>query len=121
MAVATSSEPEYVEVTLRHAGLEGRFAAMVTGDEVGRGKPEPDIYLEAARRLGVPASACVALEDSEAGIVAVQAAGMTGLLVPHWPASPRAVQAAFRVVETLHEARAVLELVLSLATGRKQR
>ena len=107
-AVATSSEAEYVEVTLRRAGLAGRFDAMVTGGEVARGKPEPDIYLAAARKLGLPPSDCVALEDSEAGILAIQRAGMIGILVPHWPASPRAVQTAFRVVETLHEAREVL-------------
>ena len=108
MAVATSSEAEYVEVTLRQAGLANRFDAMVTGDEIDRGKPEPDIYLETARKLGVLPSDCVALEDSEAGILAIQRAGMIGILVPHWPASQRAVQAAFKVVETLHEARTVL-------------
>lgn len=108
MAVATSSEAKYVEVTLRQAGLANRFDAMVTGDEIDRGKPEPDIYLETARKLGVPPSDCVALEDSEAGILAIQRAGMTGILVPHWPASQRAVQAAFDVVETLHEARTIL-------------
>jgi HAD superfamily hydrolase (TIGR01509 family) len=113
MAVATSSEADYVEVTLRQAGLANRFDAMVTGDEIVRGKPEPDIYLEAARKLGVPPSDCVALEDSEAGILAIQRAGMTGILVPHWPASQRAVQAAFQVVETLHEARAVLTSLIS--------
>jgi beta-phosphoglucomutase len=118
MAVATSSEAEYVDVTLRRAGLENRFTVMVTGDEVARGKPEPDIYLEAARKLGVPPSDCVALEDSEAGIVAIQRAGMTGLLVPHWPASPRAAQSAFRVVETLYEARDVLASLINASTIR---
>ena len=113
MALATSSETEYVEVTLRNAGLADRFTVMVTGDEVLRGKPEPDIYLEAARKLGVAPSDCVALEDSEAGILAIQRAGMTGILVPHWPASPRAVEAAFRVVDTLHEAREVLASLIS--------
>ena len=113
MALATSSEAEYVEVTLRRAGLTDLFAAMVTGDEVSRGKPEPDIYLEAARKLGVQPSACVALEDSEAGILAIQRAGMTGILVPHWPASPRAVQAAFRVVDTLYGAQEVLASLIA--------
>jgi HAD superfamily hydrolase (TIGR01509 family) len=107
-AVATSSEAEYADMTLRQAGLAHRFAVIVTGDQVRRGKPEPDIYLEAARRLGVSPTDCVALEDSEAGIRAVQRAGMIGLLVPHSHASADAVQAAFRVVPTLHEAREVL-------------
>ena len=112
MALATSSEPEYVEATLRSAALANRFTTVVTCDDVSRGKPEPDIYLEAARRLGVPPSDCVALEDSEAGIIAIERAGMTGLLVPHWPASPRARRAALRVAETLHEAKGVLEALL---------
>ncbi len=111
-AVATSSDAVYTNLTLRRAGLAGRFTTIVTGDEIARGKPEPDIYLEAARRLGVRPAECVALEDSEAGIRAVERAGMIGLLVPHWPASTEAVQAAFRVVGTLHEAREVLALLI---------
>ncbi len=112
-AVATSSEAEFADMTLRQAALSHRFSAIVTGDQVGRGKPAPDIYLEAARRLGVPPSACVALEDSEAGIQAVQRAGMAGLLVPHGRPSTTAVQEAFRVVATLHEAREVLASLIA--------
>jgi len=108
VAVATSSDATFVERTLRAAGLTGRFNAIVSGDEVARGKPEPDIYLEAARRLGVSPGDCVAFEDSEAGILAVNRAGMRGVLVPHWPASSQARQAAFRIVETLHQGREVL-------------
>src|SRR6185369_553384 len=81
MAVATSSEEEYTILTLSTAGLLDRFTVMITGDRVERGKPEPDIYLEAARRLKVSPSECVAFEDSEAGIRAVQKAGMKGILV----------------------------------------
>jgi len=112
-AVATSSEAEYAVLTLRQAGLADRFAAIVSGDQVGCGKPEPDIYLEAARRLGVSPSGCVAFEDSEAGILAVQRAGMIGILVPHGQPSVEAVQAAFRVVATLHEAREALASLIA--------
>jgi HAD superfamily hydrolase (TIGR01509 family) len=111
-AVATSSDAEYAAFTLQQAGLATRFRAIVSGDQVARSKPAPDIYLEAARRLGVDAAECVALEDSEAGILAIAEAGMVGILVPHWPASPTAIQAAFRVVDTLHEARATLASIL---------
>jgi beta-phosphoglucomutase-like phosphatase (HAD superfamily) len=105
VAVATSSEADYAAFSLRHAGLEGRFSAVVTGDEVARGKPAPDIYLEAARRLRVSPDACVALEDSEAGIVAANRAGMRALLIPDWTRpSEAAVQAAFRVLGSLSEA-----------------
>jgi beta-phosphoglucomutase-like phosphatase (HAD superfamily) len=105
VAVATSSERDYTVFSLRHAGLEGRFSVVVTGDEVARGKPAPDIYLEAARRLRVAPGACVALEDSEAGILAASRAGMRAVLIPDWTRpSEVAVQAAFRVMGTLSEA-----------------
>ena len=107
-AVATSSEADYASITLEQAGLLDRFSVVVSGDQIARGKPEPDIYIEAARRLGVPPSECVVFEDSEAGICAAERAGMTGLLVPHWPASAKAARAAYRVVETLHEGQEVL-------------
>ena len=112
-AVATSSEAEYADLTLSHAGLAHRFSVIVSGDQVARGKPEPDIYLEAARRLDVRPADCVAFEDSEAGIRAVQRAGMTGLLVPESQPSAAAVHAAFRVVATLHEARDVLASLIA--------
>jgi beta-phosphoglucomutase len=99
VAVATSSETDYAALSLRNAGLEGRFKVIVTGDEVARGKPAPDIYLEAARRMQVSPSACGALEDSEAGILAASRAGMRVLVIPDWTEpSDAAVQAAFCVL-----------------------
>ena len=92
MAVATSSEAEYASFTLSRAGVGDWFDAIVSGDQVAHGKPAPDIYLEAARRLAVSAADCVAFEDSEAGIQAVSRAGMTGILVPHWPVSADAAR-----------------------------
>jgi HAD superfamily hydrolase (TIGR01509 family) len=112
VAVATSSDAEYAAFSLRHAGLEGRFDVVVTGEEVARGKPAPDIYLEAARRLRVDPAACVAFEDSEAGILAASRAGMRALLIPDLVGpTATAVQAAFRVLGSLHEAR---DLIASL-------
>jgi beta-phosphoglucomutase-like phosphatase (HAD superfamily) len=64
-------------------GLDAAFDAIVSGDEVARGKPAPDVYLEAARRLAVPASRCVAIEDSGPGIAAARAAGMATVAIPH--------------------------------------
>jgi HAD superfamily hydrolase (TIGR01509 family) len=115
VAVATSSEADYAAFSLRHAGLDGRFAVIVTGDQVARGKPAPDIYLEAARRLQVPPAACVALEDSDAGTLAASRAGMRALLIPDWTRpSDAAVQAAFRVLKSLDEAH---DVVAELVTG----
>lgn len=106
VAVATSSEKDYAAFSLRHAGLEGRFGVIVSGDEVAHGKPEPHIYAEAARRLRVSPVSCVAFEDSEAGILAASRAGMRAILIPDGTSpSDAAVGAAFRVLGSLHEAR----------------
>lgn len=77
VAVASSSRRLWVDATLRSLGLADAFAVMVTGDDVERGKPDPAIYLLAARRLGVAADRCVAIEDSPNGVQSARAAGMT--------------------------------------------
>ena len=109
VAVATSSEAEYTQFSLRKAGLDGRFPIIVTGDQVNRGKPAPDIYLEAARRLALEPGQCIALEDSEAGILAASGAGMIALMIPDLTRpSNAASRAAFRVLPSLVEARDVI-------------
>jgi beta-phosphoglucomutase family hydrolase len=82
-AVATSSPSLYAAAVLREIGVAERFDVLVTGDMVERGKPAPDIYLAAAERLGTPASACLALEDSPNGVQAAKAAGLCCLAVPN--------------------------------------
>ena len=114
VAVATSSDAEYTKFTLGRAGLDDRFEVLVTGDEVQRGKPNPDIYLEAARRLAVEPEQCVALEDSEAGIIAASSAGMVALMVPDLiEPSAAARRAAFRVLTSLLEAPEVVATLSS--------
>jgi HAD superfamily hydrolase (TIGR01509 family) len=81
-AVATSTRRARAAAKLADARLLHRFDAVVGGDEVARGKPAPDIYVEAARRIGVPAGECVALEDSEPGVRSALGAGMTVFMVP---------------------------------------
>ena len=103
-AVATSTNAETAAFTLGRAGLAARIGTVVTGDQIAHSKPAPDIYLEAARRLGVEPHACIAIEDSEAGVLSIANAGMRGILVPHWPASDLATRTAYRVVDSLHEA-----------------
>jgi HAD superfamily hydrolase (TIGR01509 family) len=103
-AVATSTRRERARAKLEHTALLPRFHAFVGGDEVARGKPAPDIYVEAARRLGKDAAACVALEDSEPGIRAALAAGMTPIMVPDLhPPSPELVALEVTVLPSLHE------------------
>ena len=111
VAVATSTNADWAQSTLDRAGLANRFEVIVTGDQIARGKPAPDIYLEAARRLGVPPAECVAIEDSEAGIQSIAAAGMFGILVPHWTPSSVARAAAHSIVPSLHDACNVITLL----------
>jgi HAD superfamily hydrolase (TIGR01509 family) len=81
-AVATSATRETAESHLGRAGFLPRFATIVTRDDVERAKPFPDIYLEAARRLGVPPENCIAFEDSSPGLTAAHAAGTMAIMVP---------------------------------------
>jgi HAD superfamily hydrolase (TIGR01509 family) len=109
-AVASSARREDVSAKLVRAGLLHRFDALVTGDQVQHGKPAPDIFLAAARQLHVPASACLVLEDSEAGIQAAHAAGMRPVMVPDLkPPSPETALLAFRICASLCEVLVLLE------------
>ncbi len=85
VAVASNSQREFVERTLAGAGLlDGRFAAVVSVEDVEQPKPAPDIYLEACRRLGAQPEECAALEDSPTGVAAAVAAGMYVIGVPYF-------------------------------------
>lgn len=109
-AVATSTRRERAHAQLARAGLFVRFQALVGGDEVARGKPEPDIYREAAARLGIAPSACVAFEDSEPGVRAALAAGMQVFVVPDLAPAPKELdELSARIVASLDVARARLE------------
>jgi HAD superfamily hydrolase (TIGR01509 family) len=82
LAVATSAGRTTAEHHLGRAGLLGRFNAVATRDDVERTKPHPDVYLEAARRLGVAPERCIAFEDSNIGLAAAHAAGAMAFMVP---------------------------------------
>ena len=83
LGVASSSNRSLIEVVLERAGITELFAAIVSSEEVARGKPAPDVYLEAARRLEVDPAHCAAIEDSSNGIHAAHAAGMRVLALPN--------------------------------------
>ena len=83
LALASSSNREIFEEVLGLAGLTDCFCATVSSEEVERGKPAPDVYLEAARRLGIAPGSCAAVEDSHAGIRSAKAAGMLVVAIPN--------------------------------------
>lgn len=114
-AVATSSSAKQAAETLEAGGLAGRFAHFVTSDQVAAGKPAPDLYLEAARRLGLPPAACIALEDSDPGVQSAHTAGMTVLMVPDLKKpSPQAEAQAYKILPSLHQAAPLLADLLLL-------
>jgi HAD superfamily hydrolase (TIGR01509 family) len=105
LGVASSSNRELIELVLELLGVSQLFAAFVSSEEVGRGKPAPDVYLEAARRLDVDPTNAAAVEDSHNGILAAKAAGMCVLAIPnaHFPPGPDALEQADAVLGSLAE------------------
>lgn len=110
IALASGAHRSLIDAALAAIGLTGVFGAVVSADEVARGKPAPDVYLEAARRLGVAPAGCLVVEDSGNGVRAGKAAGMRVVLVPNQHALPDVVTAA--------AADAVLESLDDLHPGR---
>lgn len=109
-AVATSAGRTTAEHHLGRANLLGRFQALATRDDVAHAKPAPDVYLEAARRLGVAPERCIAFEDSNVGLTAAHAAGTMAFFVPDIVQPLPDVRAkCVRVLSDLHEARRLLE------------
>ncbi len=105
VAIASSSNRELIDVVLAAAGLADVVRVAVSSEEVERGKPAPDVYLEAARRLGVDPSRCVAVEDSENGIRSAKAAGMSVVAIPnqHFPPDAEALAQADVVLGSVAE------------------
>ena len=83
MAVASGSSPEAIEAILAGTGLNAYLRTVVSAEEVPRGKPAPDVFLEAARRLGAAPADCVVLEDAVPGAAAAHAAGMRCIAIPY--------------------------------------
>ncbi len=83
LGLASSSNRELIDLVLEFSGLAEYFRVTVSSEEVPRGKPAPDVYLEAARRLEVAPERCAAIEDSENGIKSAKAAGMRVLALPN--------------------------------------
>jgi HAD superfamily hydrolase (TIGR01509 family) len=105
LGLASSSNREIIDLFLELSGLGSNFAVTISSEEVAQGKPAPDVYLEALRRMGADPAHSIAVEDSDNGIRAAKAARMRVVAVPnpHYPPDPAVLAEADDVVGSLHE------------------
>jgi HAD superfamily hydrolase (TIGR01509 family) len=105
LGLASSSNRELIDLALDASGLGRWFGATVSSEEVPRGKPAPDVFLEAAGRLDVHPERCAAVEDSENGILSAKAAGMRTIAVPNprYPPAEAALAEADLVLASIRE------------------
>jgi HAD superfamily hydrolase (TIGR01509 family) len=105
LALASSSNRPAIDLVLEQAGLTELFETTVSSEEVARGKPAPDVFLEAARRIAVPTELCAAVEDSENGLRAAHAAYMRVIAIPNrrFPPAADALALADVVLDSLGE------------------
>ena len=103
LGLASSSNREVIDLALDQAGLSRLFTATVSSEEVGPGKPAPDVYLEACAQLGVDPASAAAIEDSHNGIRSARAAGMRVIAIPnrHYPPDTEALSQADIVIEQI--------------------
>jgi HAD superfamily hydrolase (TIGR01509 family) len=140
LGLASSSNREIIDLFLELSGLTEHFAVTLSSEEVARGKPAPDVYLEAVRRLGAEPERCAAVEDSENGIRAARGAGVRVLALPnpHYPPAAEALAladdvlgslaeldparvAGYRIREAGPRDEPLLEAMLELAMGWRER
>ena len=110
LALASSAGRPVIDTVLAIAGLQHEFQATVSSEEVPRGKPAPDVYLEATRRLGQPPGACAAVEDSASGIRSALAAGLHVVAIPNRDYPPPA--------SVLAKTQLVIDSLAGLTTER---
>jgi HAD superfamily hydrolase (TIGR01549 family) len=103
MAVASSSFPEIIELILHRTGLKKFFKVVVSSQEAGKSKPEPDVFLLAAQKLGVLPADCLVIEDSKNGIKAAHAAGMRCIAYQGQGANPESQKKADAVIKNYSE------------------
>jgi len=103
LGLASSSPPEVIRLVLERAGLTGAFAATASSDEVARGKPAPDVYRLAAKRLGADPTRAIAVEDSSNGLRSAAAAGFRVVAIPRpsYPPDPDALDRASLALDSL--------------------
>jgi HAD superfamily hydrolase (TIGR01509 family) len=111
LGLASSANRSIIELVLDLAGMRGLFATTVSSEEVARGKPAPDVYMEAARRIASAPSHCAAVEDSTNGLIAAHAAGMLLIALPNrdFPPTGDTLGLADAVISSLRELAPELE------------
>jgi HAD superfamily hydrolase (TIGR01509 family) len=117
LGLASSSNRPLIDAALELSGLDRFFTATVSSEEVARGKPAPDVYLDAARRLGIESERCAAIEDSHSGIRSAKAAAMRVIAIPNpsYPPDPEALATADAVLDSIEEL--TVEAVEALGPG----
>ncbi len=109
LAVATSTRNPVAQRRLEQLDLLKYFRVLITGDQIIRGKPEPDIYLKAIRELGIDAATSYALEDSHAGVRSAHGAGLRVIMVPDLiPPTPEIAALTYAIAKSLDAAREIL-------------
>jgi HAD superfamily hydrolase (TIGR01509 family) len=117
LGLASSSPPVLIDAVLDAAGLRDSFTAVMSTEQVPRGKPAPDIYLAVAAQLGRPPGSCAAVEDSTNGLRAADAAGMQVIAIPNarYPPDPSVLRTARLVLTSLPQLTP--EVISQLSTG----
>jgi len=107
LGLASSANRPLIDLALRESGLDRYFQATVSSEEVERGKPAPDVYMEAARRLGVDPAEAAAVEDSHNGILSAHNAGMHVIAIPNqaFPPGDDALAMADHVLDSIADLR----------------
>ncbi len=118
LAIGSSAPPENVEVVLERLQARQLFQAVVTGADVTRGKPDPEVFLLAARGLSMPPSRCVVIEDAPAGVAAAAAAGMASVALLSTGRKPEALAQADLIVRSLAEISPAVLRTLVRRLGR---
>jgi HAD superfamily hydrolase (TIGR01509 family) len=123
LGLASSANRPIIELVLDLADMSQLFAVTVSSEEVARGKPAPDVYLETAGRLGTEPSRCAAIEDSTNGLRAAHAAGMLLIVLPNhdFPPTDDALRLADVIIESLDELRPDLVDALAMSEGGRSR
>jgi len=112
-AIATSSTYEFAVKKMKKAGIFTDFDFFSTGDKVEKGKPEPDIFLNAAKGLGIKSSLCIAFEDSDDGTTAATTAGMKVFVVPDLKSpNQESIRNAYRIIKKLDDSIPLLNEML---------